>query len=107
MEHESHELTRILVEGSEAGEPLLLGLLFDLRAKGLEVGVDSAEDFEDLGTGFCGDFRGGSEFLHGGDDDADEEVEDGEGGDDDEGNEEDPGEGVGFHDGADDAHGPS
>src|SRR5690554_2679218 len=46
-------------------------------------------------------------LLHGRDDDADEEVEDGEGGGDDEGDEEDPGPGIDVHDRAHDAHRPA
>lgn len=70
------------------------------------MGVELLEEDEDV---LVAPRRVGErgELLHGGDDDADEEVEDGEGGQDDEGDEEEPGLGVLLHDGADDAHRPA
>jgi hypothetical protein len=56
--------------------------------------------------GWCGSGQH-RELLHGRDDDADEQVEDGEGGDDDEGHEKGPGVGVDFHHRAHDAHRPA
>ena len=82
-------------------------LLFDLSAEGLEVGIDSTKDFENLRAGFSGDLGADRKLLHRGDDDADEEVQNRKGGDHNEGDEEDPSERVGLHDGADDAHGPA
>lgn len=79
--------------------------MFEEAAELGEIFFDAVEGCVEVGIGLL-KVGEGVEFLHGGDDDADEEVEDGEGGDHDEGNEEGPGPGVDFHDGADDAHGP-
>lgn len=71
-----------------------------------EVSFNAIEDFVGFRRGFVGG-RFHRKFLHGADDDSDEQIQDGKGGDHDEGDEEHPRPRIDFHDGANDAHGPA
>lgn len=71
--------------------------VLDLAAEGLEVAFDTSERFDHVFLRRSG-LGQSAQFLHGRNDDADEEVQHGEGGNDDEGNKEERRPRVDLHD---------